>query len=193
MISSTDVLNGKVLIVDDQDANVQLLVQMLRGAGYARVTSTTNSRDVCSLHLKNRYDLILLDLQMPGMDGFKVMEGLKEIETDSYLPVLVVTAQPSQKLNALRAGAKDFISKPFDLAEVLIRVYNMIEVRMLHLETKRLYDHIVAEQRKRQHVGNRIDLSMFAIQNANLGVRNKRDRNQVFSSEPFRRDGAECR
>ena len=148
MISSTDVLNGKVLIVDDQDANVQLLVQMLRGAGYARVTSTTNSRDVCSLHLKNRYDLILLDLQMPGMDGFKVMEGLKEIETDSYLPVLVITAQPSQKLNALRAGAKDFISKPFDLAEVLIRVYNMIEVRMLHLETKRLYDHVVAEQKK---------------------------------------------
>jgi adenylate cyclase len=148
MISSTDVLNGKVLIVDDQSANVQLLVQMLRGAGYACVTSTTNSADVCSLHLKNRYDLILLDLQMPGMDGFQVMEGLKEIETDGYLPVLVITAQPSHKLRALRAGAKDFISKPFDLAEVLIRVYNMIEVRMLHMETKRLYDHVVAEQRK---------------------------------------------
>lgn len=148
MTTSTDVFNGKVLIVDDQSANVQLLVQMLRGAGYAFVTSTTNSADVCSLHLKNRYDLILLDLQMPRMDGFQVMEGLKEIETDGYLPVLVITAQPSHKLRALRAGAKDFISKPFDLAEVLIRVYNMIEVRMLHLETKRLYDQVVAAQRK---------------------------------------------
>lgn len=148
MIRTTDVLNGKVLIVDDQSANVQLLVQMLRGAGYVCVTSTTNSTDVCSLHLKNCYDLILLDLQMPGMDGFQVMEGLKEIETDGYLPVLVITAQPSHKLRALRAGAKDFISKPFELAEVLIRVYNMIEVRMLHMETKRLYYRVVAEQKK---------------------------------------------
>ena len=148
MISTTDILNGKILIVDDQEPNVILLVQMLRGAGYACVTSTTNPGDVCSLHLANRYDLILLDLQMPGMDGFQVMEKLKEIETDGYLPVLVITAQPNHKLRALRAGAKDFISKPFELAEVLIRVYNMIEVRLLHLETKRLFDHVVAEQRK---------------------------------------------
>ena len=148
MISSTDILQGKILIVDDQEANVLLLVRMLHGAGYTCVTSTTNPCDVCSLHLKNRYDLILLDLQMPGMDGFEVMEGLKKIEAEGYLPVLVITAQPSHKLTALRAGAKDFISKPFDLAEVLIRVHNMIEVRMLHLQTKHLYDHIVAEQRK---------------------------------------------
>ena len=147
MISSTDVLNAKMLIVDDQPANVLLLVQMLRGAGYACVTSTTNPGDVCGLHLKNRYDLILLDLQMPGMDGFEVMEGLKTIETDGYLPVLVLTAQPNHKLRALKAGARDFISKPFDLGEVLIRVYNMIEVRLLHLETKQLYDRVVAEQR----------------------------------------------
>src|SRR6185295_2805519 len=79
---------------------------------------------------------ILLDLQMPGMDGFQVMEGLKEIEEDGYLPVLVVTAQPDQKLRALKAGAKDFVSKPFDLAEVLIRVRNMLEVRLLHLEAE---------------------------------------------------------
>jgi adenylate cyclase len=91
--------------------------------------------------------LILLDLHMPGMDGFQVMESLKGIETGGYLPVLVITAQPDHKLRALKAGAKDFISKPFDLAEVLLRVYNMLEVRLLHLEMKLLYDRVVAEQK----------------------------------------------
>jgi magnesium transporter len=92
--------------------------------------------------------LILLDLQMPGMDGFQVMEGLKKIETGGYLPVLVLTAQPDLKLRALKAGAKDFVGKPFDLAEVLIRVYNMLEVCLLHLETKKLYDQVLAEQKQ---------------------------------------------
>ena len=73
---------------------------------------------------------------MPGFDGFQVMEGLKEIETGSYLPVLVITAHQDHKLRALKAGAKDFVSKPFDLAEVLMRVYNLLEVRLLQLETK---------------------------------------------------------
>ena len=147
MINSTDILHGKILIVDDQKANILLLEQMLRGAGYVSVTSTMDSDKVCELHLINRYDLILLDLQMPGMDGFQVMENLKEIETGGYLPVLVITAQPDHKLRALKAGAKDFVSKPFDLAEVLIRVYNMLEVRLLHLETKKLYQRVVAEQK----------------------------------------------
>jgi adenylate cyclase len=147
MISPTDILHGKILIVDDQEANVLLLEQMLRGAGYDAVSSTMNSGKVCELHLINRYDLILLDLQMPGMDGFQVMENLKEIETGGYLPVLVITAQPNHKLQALKAGAKDFLSKPLDLAEVVLRVYNMLEVRLLHLETKRLYDQVLAEQK----------------------------------------------
>ena len=110
---------------------------MLRGAGYTSVASTTDPHEVCELQRKNRYCLILLDLQMPGMDGFQVMEGLKDIEKDDYLPVLVITAQPGHKLRALQAGAKDFISKPFDLAEVLTRVRNMLEVRLLHLESKK--------------------------------------------------------
>ncbi len=147
MISSSDILNASILIVDDLAANVQLLERILHSAGYVSVTSTMNSTEVCELHRKNRYDLILLDLQMPGMDGFQVMEGLKEIETGGYLPVLVITAQPDHKLRALNAGAKDFVSKPFDLPEVLIRVYNMLEVRLLHLETKKLYDRVVAEQK----------------------------------------------
>jgi adenylate cyclase len=147
MINSSDILQGKVLIVDDKQANVRLLEGMLRSAGYISVTSTTDPRTVCALHRNNRYDLILLDLQMPGMDGFQVMEGLKEIETGGYLPVLVITAQPDHKLRALKAGAKDFVSKPFDLAEVLIRVHNMLEVRLLHMKTKRLYEQVVAEQK----------------------------------------------
>jgi len=92
--------------------------------------------EVCRLHRENRYALILLDLHMPGMDGFQVMEGLKEIEEDGYLPVLVITAQPDHKLRALQAGAKDFVSKPFDLAELRARVRNILEVRLLHLEAK---------------------------------------------------------
>ena len=132
MISSSDIFHGKVLIVDDQKANVLLLERMLRGAGYVSITSTMDPGEVCQLHRKNLYDLILLDLVMPGTDGFQVMEGLKEIETEGYLPVLAVTAHPAHKLRALQCGAKDFISKPFDLAEVLIRVRNMLEVRLLH-------------------------------------------------------------
>ncbi len=124
--------NGKILIVDDQLANVQLLERMLLGAGYTNVSSTTYPSEVCRLHAQHRYHLILLDLNMPGMDGFQVMEGLKRIEADAYLPVLVITAQSELKLLALRTGAKDFISKPFDMVEVLARVHNMLEVRMLH-------------------------------------------------------------
>src|ERR1700675_662000 len=98
MLSPSDILHGKVLIADDLEANVQLLERILRGAGYVSIGSTVNPREICELHRKNRYDLILLDLQMPGVDGFQVMESLKEIETGGYLPVLVITAQPDQKL-----------------------------------------------------------------------------------------------
>ena len=138
MITECNILQGNILIVDDQHANVLLLERMLRNAGYLAVTSTTHPALVMDLHRSNRYDLILLDLRMPGMDGFQVMEGLKQIETDGYLPVLVITAQPDHKLRALQAGAKDFISKPFDLPEVLLRVHNMLEVRLLH---RALHDH----------------------------------------------------
>ncbi|MHB1189093.1 MAG: response regulator [Thiobacillus sp.] len=132
MVSTDEILNASILIVDDQDANVQLLEQMLRETGYQCITSTTDPHAVCALHRKNRYDLILLDLQMPGMDGFQVMEGLKENAADDYIPVLVITAQPDHKLRALQAGAKDFISKPFDLVEARTRIHNMLEVRLLY-------------------------------------------------------------
>ena len=154
MRDATEILKAKVLIVDDLPANVLLLERMLASAGYEGVTSTLDSRAVCALHEQHRYDLIVLDLQMPGMDGFEVMEGLRQLEADAYLPVLVVTAQPDHKLRALKAGARDFVSKPFDVAEVLTRVHNLLEVRLLHVEIqrknvelKRLFDQVVAERK----------------------------------------------
>jgi serine phosphatase RsbU (regulator of sigma subunit) len=137
MVASADILKAGILIVDDKAANVLLLEGMLRVAGYTSVHSTTDPNQVWGLHRQNRYSLILLDLQMPGLDGFQVMEGLKEIEEDGYLPVLVITAQPAHKLRALEAGARDFIGKPFDQAELWARVRNLLEVRLLHLESRK--------------------------------------------------------
>ena len=138
IVSAPDIFNASILIVDDQESNISLLEQMLSNAGYTCVASTMNPQEVCALHRKNSYDLILLDLQMPVMDGFQVIEALKTSEADDYLPVLVLTAQPGHKLRALQAGAKDFISKPFDLIEVKTRIHNMLEVRLLY---KKLNDY----------------------------------------------------
>ena len=138
MINEQAILNASILIVDDQAANVLLLEEILHDAGYRCVSSTTDPRQVYPLHDSHHYDLILLDLLMPGFDGFQVMDNLKGIDTDSYLPVLVITAQPGHKLKALAAGAKDFIAKPFDLLEVKTRIHNMLEVRLLY---KQLADH----------------------------------------------------
>jgi PAS domain S-box-containing protein len=136
-VTSPEILAANILIVDDQESNVSLLEELLRQAGYTRVASTMKPQEVCALHRKDRYDLILLDLQMPGMDGFQVLEALKTNDADAYVPVIVLTAQPGHKLRALQAGAKDFISKPFDLVEVETRIHNMLEVRILYrkLET----------------------------------------------------------
>jgi magnesium transporter len=176
MVAESDLLNASILIVDDQELNVRVLDRILRNAGYTAIASTTNPLEVSALHLNNRYDMILLDIEMQGMDGFQVMEGLKDIEPDNYLPVIVITSQPDYKLRALRIGAKDFISIPFDRAEVLARVHNLLDVRLLHKESinhskalaqkvqeaeasrdqirrqsdevKRLYDEIVAERKR---------------------------------------------
>ena len=137
-IGLPEVLDAAILIVDDLPANVRLLEQMLSAAGHTNVSSTMDPREVCELHRKHQYDLILLDLMMPGMDGFAVLEGLKALDTEGYVPVLVITAQPGHKLRALKAGAKDFISKPFDLVEVRTRIHNMLEVRRLY---RALADH----------------------------------------------------
>jgi diguanylate cyclase (GGDEF)-like protein/PAS domain S-box-containing protein len=136
MISQTDLYHARILIVDDQPVNVELLEFLLTSTGYKAVSSTTDPRVVAGWHAQHHYDLIILDLQMPGMSGFDVMDALKPLEADAWLPVLVVTAQPDHKLRAFEAGARDFVSKPFDPVEVLTRIRNMLEVRLLHREER---------------------------------------------------------
>ncbi|MCG2584121.1 diguanylate cyclase domain-containing protein [Massilia sp. TS11] len=134
MPSREDILNAKILVVDDSADNIALMQEILRDEGYRHVSATTSPEQVCPLHAEHHYDLILLDLQMPGLNGFQVMRRLKEIEKGGYLPVLALTAQPGFKIAALEAGARDFISKPFDLLEVHKRIHNMLEVRLLYKE-----------------------------------------------------------
>lgn len=155
ILDAAEVLQARILIVDDQEANVMLLEQILADAGYTQVSSTMNPQEVCALHREHGYDLILLDLQMPLMDGFQVMAGLNTNTADGYLPVIVLTAQPGHKLRALQAGAKDFISKPFDLVEARVRIRNMLEVRLLYRKLEqynatleRLVDKRTAELRE---------------------------------------------
>ncbi len=148
-ITEAQIFQARILIVDDQEANVVLLEQTLLDAGYTNLSLCMNPLEVCALHRKHNFDLILLDLQMPRMDGFAVMEALKTNERDAYLPVLVVTAQPGHKLRALQAGARDFVSKPFDLVEVKARVRNTLEVQMLYKmlkDSKHSLDHTVQER-----------------------------------------------
>ncbi len=134
MLSEAAVLAAHILIVDDREANVQLLEQLLRQAGYQNLTSTCDPLTVCDLHRDQHFDLILLDLQMPGMDGFQVLADLQHTEEHGYVPVLAITVQPGHKLRALASGAKDFISKPFDMVELKARIHNMLEVRLLYTQ-----------------------------------------------------------
>lgn len=132
MISQADIYAAKILIVDDQDVNLRLLEHLLGSGGYSAISSTLDARAVAGLHQRHQFDLIILDLVMPGMSGYEVMDALRPLELEGYLPVLVIAADPDAKMAALEAGARDFISKPFDALEVLTRIRNMLEVRLLH-------------------------------------------------------------
>ena len=132
MFDLPEIQSASILIVDELQADGTQLTQMLCDAGYTNVSSTSNPCTVRALHEVNRYDLILLEFRMSKMDGFRVMQSLKEVEDDGYLSVLAVTNSQDDILPALKAGAKDFLGKPFALPEVLARVYNLLEVRVLH-------------------------------------------------------------
>jgi len=128
---------ARILIVDDQEATTRLLEELLRRGGYTGLRSTTDPRTVPALFAEFQPDLILLDLRMPGLDGFGVMETLKPlIPPETYVPVLVLTADITSeaKQRALASGAKDFLAKPFDFTEVLLRIRNLLETRFLHLQ-----------------------------------------------------------
>jgi uncharacterized membrane protein len=134
MVTPADILGAAILVVDDEASNVLLFERALRGAGYADVASTLDPRKVCELNRVHRYDLILLDIRMPVMDGFQVMENLKRGDAEQFPPVLVITAEPGHRQRALESGAKDFVSKPFELVEVLTRVHNLLESQLLKKE-----------------------------------------------------------
>jgi putative two-component system response regulator len=131
---------GKILIIDDEAGNVQIFERILRGAGFKNITSITDSLKAVETYKKFKPDLVLLDLKMPNMDGFDVMAALKKVEAATYLPILVLTAQRDQatRLKALKSGAKDFISKPFEMTEAITRVRNMLEVSLLHKEVREI-------------------------------------------------------
>jgi putative two-component system response regulator len=132
------ILEANILIVDDEPANIELLRQTLAGEGYENLYVTCDPRKACEIYEKIWPDLLLLDLNMPYMDGFQVLEKLKTVERRSYLPILVLTALTAKEtlLRALKSGAKDFLTKPLDLNEVLCRVRNILEVRLLHNEIR---------------------------------------------------------
>ena len=126
--------DAKILIVDDEQGNIRVLERMLNAVGYNNITSTTDSRSTPDLYQVMHPDLILLDIKMPGFSGFDVMNALRPLETESYLPILVLTAQldTETRLKAIKAGAKDFVNKPFIMEEMLARINNLLEVRQLH-------------------------------------------------------------
>ncbi len=129
--------NANILIIDDQDFNIYVLEGFLRLLGYTNINSTTNSGTAVCMFKSFAPDLILLDLMMPPPNGYQVMEQLKElIPLNTYLPILVLTADitAEARQNALAGGARDFLSKPFELLEVGLRIDNLLFARYLHLQ-----------------------------------------------------------
>ena len=143
--------HARILIVDDEEQNVALLRRMLERAGFGRVESTTDARQVGDLYVRFRPDLILLDLHMPHMDGLAVLDQLNQIAEASYLPILMLTGDLSQgaKREALSRGAKDFVSKPFHTDEVLLRISTLLETRFLYLQIQSQNQMLEAKVRER--------------------------------------------
>jgi len=136
MITAAALRNARILIVDDEPDNVEMLRRMLEREGIGRIESTTDSREVASLYVQQRPDLILLDLQMPHLDGLDVMAQLNEIAEASYLPILILSGdlEPEARRDALSRGAKDFVAKPFRHDELLFRIRTLLETRLLYLQ-----------------------------------------------------------
>lgn len=132
MISPEEILRAKILLVDDCEDNLFTIAESLRMAGYTHVSTISNPMHVRQLHEQNNYDLIVLDMQMPHMDGLEVMESLLDVEKTPYLPVLTITGNSDYKIAALKAGARDFLTKPYDLTELHQRIHNLLEVRLLY-------------------------------------------------------------
>lgn len=126
------ILEAKILVVDDVLDNVDMMMALLNFAGFENVEGTTDPYAVAPRHRANNYDLILLDIQMPGIDGFEVMRLLREIDTDPQLPVIAVTAHYDYKARILECGARDFVRKPFEFKEVTQQIKTAVESRLQH-------------------------------------------------------------
>lgn len=140
-MSSDDFFASRILLVDDQPANLRLLEELLAREGFSNVVSTTESEQVLDIYNAFNPDLIVLDLMMPGLSGYAVLERIeRQRQADEFRPVLVLTADATSqaKHRALALGAKDFLTKPFDAVEAMLRVWNLLETRHLYKRLKRL-------------------------------------------------------
>jgi putative two-component system response regulator len=142
---------ARILLVDDEQSNVDILRRVLERAGIVRIESTTDPREAAALYVKHRPDLILLDLHMPGKDGLAVMDELNEIAEASYLPILMLTGDmtPEARQEALSRGAKDFVNKPFHSDEVLLRIRTLLETRFLYFQVQSQNQILEAKVRER--------------------------------------------
>ncbi len=151
VIENLSVYDGRILVVDDNPVNITLMKKILQGAGYCHVEATANPVEVAARYRQQGYDLILLDIHMPNLNGFEVMQQLSLQGREDYLPILVLTADTSieTRLQALASGAKDFIRKPFEASEVLLRVRNILEVRLLHNKVREQNEQLEDKVRER--------------------------------------------
>lgn len=139
VVVPVELRDRKILLVDDEEANVRVLRRLLEKAGYTRVTGSTDPLEVPDLFREIQPDLVLLDLHMPFLDGFEVMAALSEqMRPDDYRPILILTGDqdPEVRRRALAAGARDFVNKPFETVEVLLRIKNLLETRVLHVSLR---------------------------------------------------------
>jgi putative two-component system response regulator len=163
MIPFDEIRKARILVVDDQESNLLLLQKVLGAAGYESLLTVADPTQVPDLYRAFKPDLMLLDLHMPGLDGFEVMALLRAAVRDDYLPILVLTADVTHptRLRALEMGARDFLTKPFDQVEVVTRIRNMLEVRLLH---NRLRDqNAVLEQKVRERTQELVETRLEII------------------------------
>jgi len=151
MMNARGFKNARILIVDDEPVNVDLLHRLLERAGFARVESTNDAREAVDLYVRFRPDLILLDLHMPHRSGLEIIDELNQIAEASYLPILMLTGDDTQeaKREALSRGAKDFLHKPFSKDEVLLRIGTLLETRFLYLQIQSQNQMLEAKVRDR--------------------------------------------
>jgi putative two-component system response regulator len=141
MISTQQIQESRILLIDDTVTNIQMLVEMLEQLGYPNVKGLTDARLATETFSEYKPDLVVLDIMMPYLDGFEVMRQFKALDPESAVPILVLTASSDQvtRLRALESGGSDFLVKPFDIMEVSLRIRNLLQVRALN---KSLVEHI---------------------------------------------------